>query len=260
MKVRAVGLVTGWGEGTAALPGDARAAAGERTVVVAPRPGVDAERFRRATRECLLGVSAVLALLRQSGLAPPAVAGTATALLYVTASAYAASNRAFIEGAGTGTLHFPYTAPSAVPAVVAIEFGITGSYAILIGGAAATIDALWQASMLLGRGICERAVVLAVETFEACEDLYARGRCGLGRPLVEAAAAALLVPGTPVPAFGPASTASALDREVAKRAGETLACAPLIALALAGEGDGAPTRVTGRWRGRHTAVTWQGVS
>ena len=54
-RVEAVGLVTGWGEGAAALPPDARAAAGGRAVIPLERPALDGERFRRATRECLLG-------------------------------------------------------------------------------------------------------------------------------------------------------------------------------------------------------------
>jgi len=78
---------------------------------------------------------------------------------------------------------------------VAIEFGLTGPYGILIGGAAATIDGLWQATRLLESGRCERALVLAVETFEDCAELYARARWLVGRPLVEAAVCALLLPG-----------------------------------------------------------------
>src|SRR5258705_12166940 len=74
---------------------------------------------------------------------------------------------------------------------VAIEFELTGPYGLLIGGAAATIDALWQATRLIADGRCERAVVLAVETFEDCANLYAPGRWLLKRPLGEAAAGAL---------------------------------------------------------------------
>src|SRR5439155_25387761 len=144
---------------------------------------------RRATRECLLGVAAVEAALRESGLSRAAVAGPRTALVYVTAAAYAASNKEFIEGAGT-TLHFPYTAPSAVPAEVAIEYGLTGGDVILVGGAAAAVDALWQAGTLLAAGRADTALVLAVETFDECADLWARGRWAAPRPLVEAAACA----------------------------------------------------------------------
>ena len=135
-RVLGVGLLTGWGAGVAALPEDARRAAGERRVVSAATPPLAGERFRRATRECLLGVAAVEAALRESGLDRAAVAGPRTALVYVTAAAYGASNSSFI-GAGTArparaegglsemrsgsALYFPYTAPSAVPAEVAIE-------------------------------------------------------------------------------------------------------------------------------------------
>src|SRR5262249_56309079 len=114
--------------------------------------------------------------------------------------AYGASNRAWVAAdtarpAVAGTLHFPYTAPSVMSGEVAIEFGLTGPYGILIGGAAATIDGLWHATRLLESVRCERALVLAVETFEDCAELYARGRWLVGRPLVEAAAGALLVAG-----------------------------------------------------------------
>ena len=117
-------------------------------------------------------------MLREAGLDRAAIAGSRTALLFVTAAAYGASNVEFIAGRA-GTLHFPYTAPSALSAEVAIEFGLTGAYVILIGGAAATVDALWQASRLLQDGRCDRALVLAVETFDECEDLWRRARWAL---------------------------------------------------------------------------------
>src|SRR5207247_702253 len=117
---------------------------------------------------------------------------------------------------------------------VAIEFGLTGPYVILLRGASAMIDGLWQATLLLGRGQCRRALVLAVETFAECEPLWARGRWLLRPPLVESAACALLVPGPRRATYAPASTPSPLEALVRVRAGETLACAPLIALALHG--------------------------
>ncbi len=160
--------------------------------------------------------------------------------------------------ASSGTLHFPYTAPSAMAGEVAIEFGLTGPYGILIGGAAATIDALWQATRLLVGGGCERALVLAVETFEECAALYARGRWLVRRPLVEAAACALLVPGALRARYDAPRTPSMLETLARVRAGETLACAPLIALALARDGGTAGSvSVTGEWRGRRAGLHWQ---
>ena len=160
--------------------------------------------------------------------------------------------------ASSGTLHFPYTAPSAMAGEVAIEFGLTGPYGILIGGAAATIDALWQATRLLAGGRCERALVLAVETFEECAALYARGRWLVRRPLVEAAACALLVPGALRARYDAPRTPSTLETLARVRAGETLACAPLIALALARDGGAAGSvSVTGEWRGRRAGLHWQ---
>jgi 3-oxoacyl-[acyl-carrier-protein] synthase II len=257
MRLGGVGLLSGWGEGVAALPVDAARAAGGRRVLPVVTPGLGGERFRRATRECRLGVAAVQALLREAGLEPAAIRGGATGLVYVSAAAYAASNRAFIDAAGSGgggALHFPYTAPSAVPAEVAIEFGLTGAYVILIGGAATTIDALWQAERLLVAGAAERMLVLAVETFAECADLYARARWAVGAPLVEAAACALLEPGPPALTAAPAAQASSLEAAVRRRAGETFACGPLIALALAAAAGEEPWSLTGLWRGRRTAL------
>jgi len=275
IAVEGVAVLTGWGHGVQALPADAARAAAGRAIIPLPRPELEGERFRRATRECLLGVAAVDALLQQHHIARDTIRGSATALIYVTGGAYGASNHAWVaadaarpaepddrsgerrRGSVSGTLHFPYTAPSVMSGEVAIEFGLTGPYGILIGGASATIDGLWQATLLLAAGRCERALVLAVETFEECAELYARGRWLVKRPLVEAAACALLTPGGLRTRYDAPRAPSALEARVRARAGETLACAPLIALALARE-DGAtgPIGVTGEWRGRRAGLYW----
>ena len=256
VELSGIGLVTGWGDGVAALPDDAARASGGRSTLSIERT-VDGERFRRATRECRLGIVAVRALLADTGRSPDAIAGEATALVYVTAAAYGASNRAFVEAHPTaGTLHFPYTAPSALPAEVTIEFGLTGPYVIFLGGATTTIEALAHAARLVERGECGRALVLAVETFAECEDLHARGRWLLRRPLVEAAACALLEPGEGRLVVADAAGASELTRRARRRAGETLACEPLIALALGKETGDDRLHVTGAWRGRRLAVDW----
>jgi 3-oxoacyl-(acyl-carrier-protein) synthase len=274
--VEAVSVLTGWGQGIQALPADATRAAAGRTVVPLGRPALEGERFRRATRECLLGVAAVDTLLRESAISREVVKGSSTALIYVTGGAYGSSNRAWVaadtarppagddqrgdkrRGAVAGTLHFPYTAPSVMSGEVAIEFGLTGPYGILIGGAAATIDGLWQATRLLESGRCERALVLAVETFEECADLYARGRWLVKRPLVEAAACALLVPGARRVRYDAPRTPSALETLARARAGETFACGPLIALALARAAGAADSvTLTGEWRGRRAGLYWE---
>jgi len=259
-RVLGVGLLTGWGDGVAALPDDARHAAGGRPIVPLATPELSGDRFRRATRECLLGVAAVAAALRESGVDRAAVAGPQTALVYVTAAAYGASNKNFIlatsrSAARTegGPPYFPYTAPSALPAEVAIEFGLTGGYVILVGGAVATVDALWQASRLLAAGRATMALVLAVETFAECADLWARGRWTTPQPLVEAAACAVLSGDGEDVAYGPGEV-STLETLAAQRAGETLACAPLIGLALARAGAMPSARVTGSWRGRRAQI------
>jgi hypothetical protein len=251
--VAGVGVLTGWGQGTGALPADARREAGARPIIPIARPSSGGDRFRRATRECLLGVAALEALLREQGLGRDDIRGESTALVYVTAAAYGASNQAWVGGAG-GALHFPYTAPSAVPAEVAIEFGLAGRSVIVLGGGAAAVDALWQAGALVGSGACSRALVLAVETVEECAALYARGRWLLRRPLVEAAACALVVPGATPLRYVSATADTELERLARVRAGETLACAPLIALALAVERGAGAARVTAEWRGRRAAI------
>src|SRR5262249_21279252 len=123
-SVRALGL----------LSGD-RPAPGATPILALERPERPGDRFRRATRECLLALAAVDAMLEDGRASRAAIGGDRTALLYVTAAAYGASNREFIERRG-GVTHFAYTAPAVVPAEVAIEFGGTGAYRILIGGAA----------------------------------------------------------------------------------------------------------------------------
>jgi 3-oxoacyl-[acyl-carrier-protein] synthase III len=257
VDLEAVGVITGWGEGLQALPGDARSASDGPSTRMIERPALSGERFRRVTRECLLGVAAVQAVLAKSGRSAGEIAGGATALVYATAAAYGSSNRAFVEAApAAGTLHFPYTATSAVPAEVAIEFQLTGPYVIFVGGATATIEALVHAAQLVERGECERALVLAVETFQECEDLHARTRWLLHRPLVEAAACALLGPGRGRLRIGDGAAPSDLATHARRRAGETLACEPLIALALGLESGDDRLHVTGEWRGRRLGLEW----
>ena len=255
--LRAVGVITGWGEGIAALPADAAGAAAGRSTLAIDRLPLPGERFRRATRECRLGVAAVQAMLDAAGMAREDIVGPDSALLYATAAGYGASNRAFIEAAATGSaLHFPYTAPSAVPAEVAIEFGLTGAYVIFTGGATTTLEALAHAAGLLRRGECERALILSVETFRECEDLHARGRWLLRRPLVESAACALLTAGAGRLSITDGPGPADLGADVRRRAGETLACEPLIALALGLESGDDRLCVTGEWRGRRLALEW----
>jgi hypothetical protein len=256
-RIQAVGLVSGWGRGAAALPLDASQAAAGRSVLAVERPALDPERFRRSRRECLMGVAAVSAMLEDAELGPGAIAGERTALLFATAAAYAPSNREFIEARG-GSMYFPYTAVAAVPAEVAIEFGLTGPYEILVGGAPATMRTIVRAAALLEAGACDRALVLAVEVFEECADLFEGARPPFEGPLVEAAACLLLEPGEGVLTFerrrGRRDSGGARSR-----LGEMLACEPLAALALAREtaGEG-PVQLTGSWRGEVARLQWSG--
>jgi hypothetical protein len=253
VRLEAVGLLTGWGAGVAALPADAHGAAAGRAVIPMARPVLDGERFRRATRECLLGVAAVEAMLEDGGLGREAIRGESTALVFVTAAAYGASNVEWLAGQA-GTLHFPYTAPSVLPGEVAIEFGVTGPYVILIGGPTATVDGLWQAGRLVASGQCERALVLTVETFEECAALWQRARWTLPGPFVESTACGLVGPGEAPMTYRARAEASLLAGAAETRAGRTLACAPLVALALARATGSASAEVSGTWRGRTAAI------
>jgi hypothetical protein len=198
--------------------------------------------------------------LTDAGLDRGAIRGPRTALIFVTAAAYGASNLAFVAaerpgpGVAGATLHFPYTAPSAVPAEVTIEFGLTGAYVILVGGATATVDGLWQAGEHVASGRCERALVIAVETFAECETLWRRARRSLPGPLVETAACALLTPGDVSLTYRADGARSALQDRADVRAGQTLAAGALVQLALARAAGGGRTRVGGSWWGRTAEV------
>lgn len=190
--VRGWGLLTTWGQGLSSLPPHLPAAALGQQVLPVATPRLASERLRRATRECLLGVAAVEAALEHAHITREAIAGPRTALVFASASAYAAANWTYLIGGAENALHFPYTAPSAVPGEVTIQFGITGPYLTLLSGANAGIEALWQAVTLLGTAQCDRALVLSVETFQECAALYAAGRWLLGRPLAETAICLIL--------------------------------------------------------------------
>jgi hypothetical protein len=192
VAVRGWGLLTGWGTGLQSLPTSPGVAVQGQRLLPVTTPVLDSERLRRATRECLLGVAAVQAALDNSHLTRHEVAGARTALVYASASSYVAANWTFVTSEAENALHFPYTAPSAVPAEVTIQFGITGPYLTLVSGANAGIEALWQATILLTMAQCDRVLVLAVETFQDCAELFTTGRWLLGTPLLEAAACLIL--------------------------------------------------------------------
>jgi hypothetical protein len=249
--VRALGLISAPSEAGPPLETARSGLAG--TVLSIGRLAPPGERSRRATRECVLGQAAVHAMLADAKATSPAIGGERTALLYATAAGYAASNRSFIEGGGS--IHFAYTAPAVVPAEVAIEFGLTGPYAVFVGGPPATLRAIWEAAILLEAGACDRALVLAVETFRECADLYARARRLLRWPLVEAAGCVWLEPGRGQLRFeserGRAPAHGADTREL-------FACEPLVVLdrwrrGLASAGS---LELQGSWRGERARLAW----
>src|SRR5262245_41547406 len=106
------GLISGWGTGLESLPAHAAAAAGGYRVLPAAAPASDNERLRRATRECALAVAAVELAVQHSPFSARDFAGPRTALIYASASAYAAANWAFLTGEREQTVYFPYTAAS----------------------------------------------------------------------------------------------------------------------------------------------------
>jgi hypothetical protein len=255
--LRAVGLLTAWGNAGTALPADAVTAAGGRPVLSLGRPAFDRDRLRRVPRECVLGIAAVEAMLEDARAGREAISGKRTALLYASAGSYAASNRLFIAH-GSGGAYFPYTAPAAVPAEAAIEFGITGPYAIFIGGPPATLRAIWYAATLLQALLCDRVLVLAVETFEECVDLYARGRRLTGHPLVEAAGCLWLEPGRGTLALESDRGRGRPSRGgIRPRLGETFACEPVVTLDLWRRGEAGPALcLSGAWGGETVQLRW----
>ena len=192
VAVRGWGLLTGWGRGLLSLPAQTYGAAPGQRILPVATPHLASARLRRATRECLLAVASAEAALEHAQMTPEEIAGPGTALIFASASAYAAANWTFVTGDTETALHFPYTAPSAVPGEVTIQFGMTGPYLTLLSGANAGIEALWQAVTLLTTAQCDRAMVLGVETFQECAELYAAGRWLLGIPLTEVATCLIL--------------------------------------------------------------------
>ena len=253
--VRGLGGLSGWGGDLAALPEDARAAAAGRTALCLGRLAREGEAWRRTTREGLIAVSAVEAALADAGADAGALAGDGTALVYVTAAAYGASNRRFIEGRG-GSIRFAETAPAVVSAEVSIAFGVSGPYAILLGGPPATLRAIHHAAGLLESGACARALVLAVEIFEECADLYARAGRRSALPLVEAAACLWLEPGAGALHMEPGPPRQP-NAGLRRRLGETFSVEPLVALDSWRRSGGFGTlEMAARWRGQSTRLIW----
>jgi hypothetical protein len=250
--IRALGLLSATGRGR---DGSAAAPRGPSFAPLSLGCPAPSEGHRRATRECLLGLAAVEAMLEDGSANRDAIGGERTGLIYSTAAAYGASNRNFIEGGGG--IHFAYTAPVAVPAEVAIEFDVTGPYAIFLGGPPATLRAIWQAALWLDSGACDRALILTVEVFDECADLYGRAPRLLARPLVEAAACLWLEPGRGQLVFESLRGARRGARPPHHGGGEMLACGPLAALDDWRRNPASgPLELTGVWRGERARLVW----
>jgi hypothetical protein len=140
----------------------------------------------------LFAAAAAKGAVADAGLGEADLAGPRTGILYASATGYAAANRAFLEDETSTTLHFPYTSPSAVPGEVTIELGIRGTFVNLMGGAPATLQALWWAARWLAEGRAERVLVIAVEALHEVGDLFRRARRLYAGPLIEGAVSVLL--------------------------------------------------------------------
>ncbi|HET7875776.1 MAG TPA: hypothetical protein VFN71_09635, partial [Methylomirabilota bacterium] len=174
-----------------------------------------------------------------------------------TAAAYGPSNRDFITGSSGGGMHFAYTAPAVVPAEVAIEFGVRGPYTIFLGGAPATLRAIRHGAALLDQGVCDRALVLAVEVFEECADLYERSRRLVGEPLVEAAACLWLERGAGDLVFEARRDGQRGRRAASPSARELMSCGPLADLhAWWRQSRAGPLELRGAWRGETARLVW----
>lgn len=199
MNFRGASVISGWGDGLTAFPRDATIAAAGRTIIPLSPPQFVDDRLRRATRECAFAIAAVERMLLHGSVSAGELAGQRTALVYASASSYVAANWAFLHADASSVMYFPYTAPSAVPGEVSMYFNVTGPYLSFLSGANAGLEALWQAVTLLNNDQCDRALILTVETFVECEELYKRSRRLLSWPLVETAVC-LLLERQPVPA------------------------------------------------------------
>ena len=73
-----------------------------------------------------------------------------------------------------------------------IELGVRGFSINLMGGAPATLQALWWAARWLAERRADRLLLLAVEAFHDVRDLFGRARRLYAGPLVEGAACLLL--------------------------------------------------------------------
>jgi Beta-ketoacyl synthase, N-terminal domain len=195
-------VITGWGAGLQHIPVRACAEAAGRRLLPIPTPVMADDRLRRATRECLLAVERVDQLLSQHGLDRADLSGPRTAVVYASASAYAAANWAFLHADTSVATYFPYTAPSMVPGEVTISFHIAGPYVSFLSGANAGLEALWHAVTLLAQDQCDRALILGIETFAECETLFTSARWLLSAPLVETALCWLLEPYPELATFG----------------------------------------------------------
>jgi len=101
---------------------------------------------------------------------------------------------------------------------------------------------------------CDHAIVLAVEVFAECADVFARVRRAPSVPLVETAACLWLDRGHGTIIFERRRGGMGGDRA---RIGEMLSCEPLATLALARETGGeGPVAVAGTWRGETARLEW----
>ena len=261
--MRGLGVLSGWGRGAAALPEDARGRGGG-TPGGFPRPPrrATATAWRRTTREGLLAVAAVEAALDDAGARPAAIAGERTALVYVTAAAYGASNRRFIEGRG-GSIRFAETAPgrrarrgghrarrvaAPTPSSSAVRPRRSGPSSMrrsCSSPARATARWCWPSRSSRNARTSTRA--------RRSIDRPAAGR---GRRPASGSS-----PGAARSVSSPARGGAGPTAALRRRLGETFSVEPLAALDFWRRSATRGTlELAARWRGRSTRLVWTGAS
>src|SRR5262249_5809780 len=116
-----------------------------------------------------------------------------------------------------------------------------------------------EAARLLEAGRCDGALVLAVEIFEECSDLYARHRRFYRWPLVETVACLWLEPGAGELQFESGRSGGPGRR--APDVGERFAAAPLADLSERWrDARAGALELSGRWRGEHARLRWSMVT
>lgn len=139
-------------------------------------------------------------------------------------------------------------------------FNITGPYLSFLSGANAGLEALWQAATLLNNDQCDRALILGVETFIECEELYTLGRRLLSPPLVETAVCLLLERQPSLATMGYHAGNTTADDHATELAMRELIEAPRVTQATTAIALCGPTLRAGRRMAQQLRKHWPSAS